>query len=137
MPEARHVTPKNGDVLLLVGTMKGAFLLRANKKRDKWDIGGPYFPGNAVYAMAYDDRAGRHRIWAGPQSAHWGALLRSSDDFGKSWTTPEKANVKFPEDSGAALERIWQIVPGREPNMLYCGVEPAALFVSSDAGQTW
>ena len=139
MPATRHVTPRNGDVLLLVGTMKGAFILRANKSRRKWEMGGPYFAGNAVYALAYDGRAGRHRIWAGPQSMHWGALLRSSDDFGRKWTNPERANVKFPESAGAALQRIWQIVPGRdsEPDMLYCGVEPAALFASADSGKTW
>jgi hypothetical protein len=139
MPATRHITPRNGDVLLLVGTMKGAFILRANKGRRKWEIGGPYFPGSAVYALAYDDRAGRRRIWAGPQSMHWGGLLRSSDDFGRSWTNPQEANVKFPEKAGAALKQIWQIVPGRdaEPRMLYCGVEPAALFVSRDAGETW
>jgi hypothetical protein len=139
MPETHHVKPRNGDVLLLVGTMKGAFILRANASRKKWEIGGPYFPGSAVYAMAYDGRAGRHRIWAGPHSMHWGALLRSSDDFGKSWTNPEAANVKFPESAGAALERVWQIVPGREsePETLHCGVEPAAVFTSTDAGETW
>ena len=139
MPETSHVTPHNGDVLLLVGTMKGAFLLRSNKSRKHWDVGGPYFPGSAVYAMAYDGREGRHRIWAGPQSMHWGAVLRSSDDFGQTWTNPEEANVKFPEGAGAALQNIWQIEPGREnePDALYCGVEPAALFVSRDAGATW
>jgi len=139
MPETKHVTPRNDDILLLVGTMKGAFVLRANDSRKKWDVGGPYFPGSAVYAMAYDGRAGRHRIWAGPHSMHWGALLRSTDDFGKSWTNPEAANVKFPESAGAALERVWQIVPGREsePETLYCGVEPAAVFTSKDAGETW
>jgi photosystem II stability/assembly factor-like uncharacterized protein len=137
MPDPRHVTPKNGDVLLLVGTMKGAFILRANASRKKWDVGGPYFPGSAVYAMAYDDRNGRNRIWAGPASMHWGALLRSSDDFGQSWTNPEAANVKFPEGAGAALENIWQIALGSEPDSLYCGVQPAALFTSNDAGETW
>ena len=139
MPDTTHITPRNGDVLLLVGTMKGAFILRANKARRKWDVGGPYFPGSAVYALAYDGRGGRHRVWAGPQSMHWGALLRSSDDFGRHWTNPEEANVKFPEGAGAALQNIWQIVPGRdaEPKTLYCGVEPAAMFVSSDAGKTW
>jgi photosystem II stability/assembly factor-like uncharacterized protein len=139
MPETRHITPEPGDVLLLVGTMKGAFVLRADKKRKKWEMGGPYFPGSAVYALAYDNRAGRQRIWAGPQSMHWGALVRSSDDFGQSWTNPEEANVKFPEGTGAALTRIWQIEPGRESeaDALYCGVEPAALFVSRDAGETW
>jgi len=70
---------------------------------------------------------------------HWGAVLRSTDDFGRNWTNPEEANVKFPEGSGAALQRIWQIAPGRdtEPNVLYCGVEPAALFVSNDSGKSW
>src|ERR1044071_7705943 len=139
MPETRHVSPRDGDQLLLVGPRECGFIFRASDARKKWERGGPYFPGSAVYAMAYDGRAGRHRIWAGPQSMHWGALLRSSDDFGQSWTNPEAANVKFPEGPGAALKQIWQIVPGREsePGTLYCGVEPAALFVSNDAGDTW
>lgn len=139
MPVTRHVSPRNGDVVLLVGTMKGAFVARANARRHDWEVGGPYFPGSAVYAMAYDNRAGRRRIWAGPNSMHWGALLRTSDDFGRTWTNPEAATVKFPEGTGAALKQIWQIVPGREaePETLYCGVEPAALFVSCDAGDTW
>ena len=119
--------------------MKGAFLLRSNEGREKWEVGGPYFPGSAVYAIAYDGRAGQHRLWAGPNSMHWGGLLRWSDDFGKTWTNPEEANVKFPEGTGAALKQIWQIVPGRdsEPDTLYCGVEPAALFISRDRGATW
>ena len=139
MPDTRHVNPHAGDVLLLVGTMKGAFLLRSDKSRGEWEMGGPYFPGSAVYAMAWDGRDGRQRIWAGPHSMHWGGLLRSSDDFGRSWTEPEEANVKFPEGTGAALKQIWQIVAGREsePDTLYCGVEPAALFLSDDAGETW
>lgn len=139
MPATRDVSLRNGDVLLLVGTMKGAFILRAGKGRRNWELGGPHFPGSAVYAMAYDGRAGRHRIWAGPHSMHWGGLLRCSDDFGRTWTNPREANVKFPEEAGAALKQIWQIVPGREeePGTLYCGVEPAALFVSRDAGKSW
>ena len=138
MPVIHHVNPRSGDVVLLVGTMKGAFVLKGAGRRD-WEVGGPYFPGSAVYALAYDARAGRHRIWAGPNSMHWGGMLQSSDDFGKTWTVPVEANVKFPEGTGAALKQIWQIVPGRdaEPDTLYCGVEPAALFVSRDAGGTW
>ncbi|HEX8616667.1 MAG TPA: sialidase family protein, partial [Thermoanaerobaculia bacterium] len=139
MPETRHITPTEGDVLVLVGTMKGAFILRSDAARTTWEMGGPYFPGSAVYALAYDRRAGRRRLWAGPQSMHWGALLRSSDDFGRNWTNPETAAVKFPEGAGVALNNIWQVVPGREsePDTLYCGVEPAALFVSRDAGESW
>src|SRR5436853_5473855 len=139
MPVAHHVKPEKGDVLLLVGTMKGAFILRASESRKRWEMGGPYFPGSAVYGMAYDGRFGRQHIWAGAQSMHWGALLRSSDDFGKTWTDPQAANVRFHEGAGAAMANIWQIAPGREvePDTLYCGVEPAALFRSSDAGESW
>jgi hypothetical protein len=140
MPNTQHIDPpQSGDVLVLVGTMKGAFLFRSDGARSSWQMGGPYFPGSAVYAIGYDGRAGRNRLWAGPNSMHWGGLLRTSDDFGRNWTNPESANVKFPEGSGAALKQIWQIIPGRasEEDTLYCGVEPAALFVSRDAGESW
>jgi photosystem II stability/assembly factor-like uncharacterized protein len=139
MPEPQHISPNPGDVLVLVGTMKGAFILRADRDRSRWELGGPYFPGSAVYALAYDNREGRQRLWAAPKSMHWGSLLRSSDDFGRTWTNPEEANVKFPEGTGAALSQIWQVIPGRasEPDTLYAGVEPAALFVSRDAGESW
>ena len=139
MPKPRLLSVKDGDVLLLVGTMKGAFLLRGRGRASSWEMGGPYFPGAAVYAMAYDDRAGRHRLWASTASMHWGSVLRTSDDFGKTWTDPKEANVRFPEDTGLALSQIWQICPGRasEPELLYCGVAPAALFESRDAGGSW
>jgi hypothetical protein len=130
---------RDGDVLLMVGTMKGAFLARSRRARARWEVSGPLFPGSAVYAMAYDDRGTRRRLWAGVSSMHWGAVLRRSDDLGRTWTDPKAANVKFPEATGAALKQIWQIEPGRadEPDTLYCGVEPAALFESKDAGATW
>jgi len=134
----RHAQVKRGDFLLLVGTTKGAFILRSNAQRSRWDVGGPYFHGHNVYAMAYDARGGRHRIWTSTQS-YWGTLLRSSDDFGKSWTNPRQAPIRFPSDAGVSVKNIWQITPGRpeEPDVMYCGVEPAALFESRDAGETW
>jgi serine/threonine protein kinase len=134
----RHAQVRKGDFLLLVGTIKGAFILRSNPQRSRWEVGGPYFHGHAVYALAYDSRAGQHRIWASTQSI-WGTLLRSSDDFGKSWTNPQEAAIRFPADAGVSLKNIWQIAlgPEDEPNVLYCGVEPAALFKTRDAGETW
>jgi serine/threonine protein kinase len=134
----RHVRVRKGDFLLLVGTTKGAFILRSSAQRRRWEVGGPYFHGHNVYALSYDGREGRQRIWASTQS-YWGTFLRSSDDFGKSWTNPQQAPIRFPADTGTSLKNIWQIALGRreEPNVLYCGVEPAALFESRDAGETW
>ena len=134
-----HHRVREGDVLLLVGTTKGAFLLRSGRDRKRWEIAGPYFHGHGVNAMAYDGREGRHRLWMASNSVLWGTFLRSSDDFGKSWTNPAEADVKFPAETGAALKNIWQLSLGGpgEPDTLYCGVEPAALFESRDAGESW
>ena len=131
--------PSEGDVLLLVGTMKGAFVFSSNADRREWRMEGPHFRGLSVYALAFDQRGGRRRILAGPQSMHWGAVVQASDDFGATWSAPDRQNVRFSEDSGLALANIWQIRPGRasEPDVLYCGVEPAALFESRDAGESW
>src|SRR5437660_10276362 len=134
-----HLSVKNGDVLLLVGTKKGAFFLRSSRDRSRWDVAGPYFHGQGVYAMGYDGRNGRHRVWVSANRRMWGAFLRSSDDFGRIWTNPLEASIRFPVESGAALKNIWQFCLGRadEPDTLYCGVEPAALFESRDAGESW
>lgn len=139
MPQVRHVSAKNGDVIVLVGTMKGAFVLRSNGARKKWEIGGPYSVGSPVYAMAFDQRQGRRRVWWAQQSFRWGTVLCSTDDYGKTITEPEAYSVKFPPESKLALKNIWQICLGRpdEPDKLYCGTEPPALFESGDAGTTW
>jgi serine/threonine protein kinase len=134
-----HLDVQNGDVLLLVGTTKGAFLLRSTRDRKHWQVAGPYFHGQAVYSLAYDGRSGRHRLWASTGSMLWGTYLRSTDDFGRTWTNPLEANIKFPPDSGVSLKNIWKIAlgPPAAPEALYCGVEPAALFESQDAGESW
>lgn len=139
MEMTHPLSPKRGHVVLLVGTTKGAFLLGASSARRSWQVSGPHFPGQLVYALAYDGRAGRRRLWASSTHYAFGTMLHSSDDFGRTWTNPESAIVKFPEDTGQALKQIWQIAVGRadEPDKMYCGVEPAALFESNDAGKSW
>ena len=131
--------PRDGDVLVMAGTMKGAFLFWSSGERKEWRMDGPHFRGETVYSLAFDQRGGRRRALAGTQSFHWGSVVRSSDDYGATWSAPDRQNVRFPEDSGLAVANIWQLRPGRatEPEVVYCGVEPAALFESRDAGETW
>jgi photosystem II stability/assembly factor-like uncharacterized protein len=57
--------------------------------------------------------------------------------MGATWDTPEEMRIKFPEDTGASLENIWQIAPGPDDETLFCGVAPAALFRSTDGGEKW
>jgi len=131
--------PAAGDVVLLIGTAKGAFILKSDAQRENWEMAGPFFPGHKIYSLAYDGRGGRSRIWASTFSNHWGVVLSHSDDFGKTWNVPAAANVKFPEGSNEALKQIWEIntTSPEGADVLYCGVEPAALFKSVDAGETW
>jgi photosystem II stability/assembly factor-like uncharacterized protein len=65
--------------------------------------------------------------------------LSTSEDLGRKWTEPEAYAIKFPEGTDTSLKQIWQIVPGHadETDTLFCGVEPAALFRSDDAGESW
>jgi len=138
MPNPNQINVNSGDNLLLVGTMKGAFLFRADSSRDGWEEAGPYFPGRSVYALSYDGRNGRQKLWAAVNSPYWGSFLSSSNDFGKTWSDPETYNIKFPEGSDVSLKQIWQIVNDpHNADALYCGVEPAALFKSTDGGETW
>jgi hypothetical protein len=129
-----------GDVLVLIGTMKGAFLLRSGPDRAAFELTGPHFPGHEVYSMAADTRGGRTRLLAGTSSMHWGAVVRASDDLGATWTDPDEGNVRFPDGTDAALARVWQLTPaggpGR-PDVVYAGAEPAALFRSDDRGVTF
>ncbi len=136
---AANSRPAAGDVLVLVGTTKGAFIASSDASRRTWKLDGPHFPGESVYSVALDQRAGRTRTLVGAHSNHWGSTIRLSDDFGRSWTGPERQAVRFPESSGMSLTQVWQITPGRpdEPDVVYCGVEPAALFQSRDAGESW
>src|SRR5438477_252279 len=63
----------------------------------------------------------------------------TSDDLGKTWSMPETPNLQFPADTEASIKAAWQIVPAskHEPDVIYVGVEPAALFKSVDGGKTF
>ncbi|HET9948223.1 MAG TPA: hypothetical protein VFQ22_04840 [Longimicrobiales bacterium] len=130
---------RTGDVLLMVGTTKGAFLFASDPERRRWRLDGPHFPGEEVYALRLDQRGSKPVLWAAPGSAFWGTTLRRSGDLGASWSEKEERPVKFPEESGLSLTRIWQIEPGPagDPDLMYLGVEPACLFESRDGGDTW
>jgi hypothetical protein len=139
MPEeTRGIRGGAGDVLLMVGTTKGAFLFRSSGS-GAWEVDGPHFPGEEVYAMALDARSGAPTLWAAPGNAFFGTTLRRSDDLGATWSGKDERPVKFPEGSELALKRIWQIRPGRddERQRMYLGVEPSCLFESTDGGDSW
>jgi hypothetical protein len=128
-----------GDVVVLVGTAKGLFALTAGGDRKKWAQTGPFFPGEEIYAAALDTRNGRQRLLVGATSSHWGPSVYRSDDLGETWTEPETNTLAFPEHTGEAVKRVWQLKPASDaqPDTVFAGVEPAALFRSDDGGLTF
>lgn len=125
-------------VLLAVGTGKGLFLARSDD-RERWELSGPHVPMNGVYAVAIDTRRRPVRILVGASSSHFGPSVAISDDLGETWQEPEVAPIVFPADTDATLERVWQIAPGPvdQPDVVYAGVEPSALFRSEDGGRSF
>ena len=127
------------ETLVLVGTAKGLFTLRSDDGRTRFEVAGPALTGEEVYATCIDTRGDSPRLFAGSVSMHWGPIIRRSDDLGTTWTEQDHAALSFPVDTGAALARVWQLAPGGvdEPDVIYAGVEPAALFRSDDGGHTF
>ena len=120
--------------LLLVGTKKGLFLF-TSADRKRWSMTGPFQPGREINHAIHDRRNGC--VFATSNDAWFGCEVVSLADLGKSWTAA-KENPKFPETSGQKLDRIWHIEPrASEPDVLYAGIAPAALFRSEDRGVTW
>ncbi|MGW7188635.1 WD40/YVTN/BNR-like repeat-containing protein [Streptomyces sp. NPDC054838] len=126
------------DVLLLAGTRKGLFIGRRGDA-GPWEFDGPHFNAQAVSAVAIDVRGPAPRLLAGGDSSHWGPSVFHSDDLGATWREPAAAAVKFPRDTGASLERVWQLQPAgpEAPGVVYAGTEPAALFRSTDRGESF
>jgi len=75
------------SVRVLVGTRKGAFLLTADGKRQKWDISGPHFAGWEIYHMKGSD-VDPNRIFVSQSSGWFGQIIQRSDDGGKTWLQP-------------------------------------------------
>src|SRR3974390_3017092 len=78
--------PMSG-VRVLVGTRKGAFVLSADGRREKWEVSGPHFAGWEIYHVK-GSPADPNRLYASQTSSWFGQILQRSSDGGKSWETP-------------------------------------------------
>jgi photosystem II stability/assembly factor-like uncharacterized protein len=134
-------------VRVLVGTRKGAFVLTADGKRKNWQVSGPHFGGWEMYHVK-GSAADPNRIYASQSSSWFGQIIQRSDDGGKTW---QPVDNKFLYDGvpgthqwydGTAhpweFKRVWHLEPSlHDPDTVYAGVEDAALFKSTDGGQSW
>lgn len=120
------------DAEVLVGTTKGLFVLRGPRGGAMGMAARP-FPGTTVEFAVRDPRTGA--CFASVTSNHFGPRVWVTKDPDGEWE--QSAGPAFPPDAGAAVERIWVVVPGEEEGVVWAGVAPAALFRSEDGGRTW
>ena len=135
------------SVRVLVGTKKGAFILSADGKRDKWEIAGPFFGGWEIYHLK-GSPVDPNRIYASQTSGWFGQLVQRSDDGGKSWE-PVGNQFAYAGTTGTHLwydntqhpwefKRVWHFEPSLDdPDTVYAGVEDAAIFRTTDGGKSW
>lgn len=128
---------KSGDVVVMVGTRKGGFILSSDRTRRDWLLSGPFNDHGDVFHMVYDSRNGGTVVSA-VNSMFWGANVQLSHDWGATWLDAEQ-NPRMSDGSDRTLERLWHVEPGRnnEPGVMYAGGAPASLFRSMDWGNTW
>jgi photosystem II stability/assembly factor-like uncharacterized protein len=122
-------------VVLCVGTKKGLFVAEASKNRRRFDLRGPFGAGVAVNAALVDPR-GTPRIYASSCNAFFGMKVLVSNDLGNEFKETKSAPA-FPKEDGRALANIWSLEVGDAKKELWCGVEPASLFRSTDGGDNW
>ena len=134
-------------VRVLVGTRKGAFILTSDGARKTWAVNGPFFGGWEMYHLK-GSPVDPNRIYASQSSGWFGQQMQRSDDGGKTWT-PVGNKLVYDGVAGAHMwydgtphpwefKRVWHLEPSlTDPDTVYAGIEDAAIFRSTDAGETW
>ena len=134
-------------VRVLVGTRKGAFVLTSDGARKRWRVEGPHFAGWEVFHMK-GSPADPDRIYAAPGGGWFGQVIQRSDDGGKTWNAVGN-QFQYEGEAGThqwydgtphpwEFARVWHLEPAPgDPDTVYAGVEDAALFRSTDGGQSW
>jgi hypothetical protein len=88
------------------------------------------------------------RLYASQSTGWFGQLLQRSNDGGKTWE-PVGNKFAYEGETGThqwydgtphpwEFKRVWHLEPSlTDPDVVYAGVEDAALFRSTDGGLTW
>jgi photosystem II stability/assembly factor-like uncharacterized protein len=125
------------EVMLLIGTRKGAFLAFSDPERREWRLEGPVFKGVQVHDVAHLQSPQPGIVVAG-KSSWWGPAFQVSHDYGRTWSELPGTPAYAP-DRGRSVERIWVLEEDRREGRMrwYAGVDPGGLFLSEDGGGTW
>src|SRR5687768_1711779 len=135
------------EIRVAVGTRKGAFILTSDGSRKEWKVDGPHFGGWEIYHLK-GSPAAPDRLYASQSSGWFGQIIQRSDDGGRTWA-PVGNDFAYQGETGThqwydgtphpwEFARVWHLEPSAtDPDLVYAGVEDAALFVSADGGKNW
>ena len=101
-----------GTVALLVGTMKGAFVLTSDERGADWSISDINIPGGDVFHLAYDARDGT--LYAAANSVVFGPDIQKSTDLGATWEPcrgTTSGQVFFSRDEGDNWDLLIDSLP--------------------------
>lgn len=140
-------------VLVIVGTAKGAAMLRSDDSRRNWDVDALRLKGWAVTAATRDASG---RFYVAVTGDVFGPAILVSDDDGQNWEQLESAPRYGASDVGndehnriaKATDFMDQIKPGSryvdqiwklhaQGDVIYAGVSEAGVFRSDDRGKSW
>jgi len=134
-------------IRILVGTHKGAFVFTSDAGRRDWRMDGPFFGGWEVLHVK-GSAADPDRLWASQWTDWHGQVIQRSDDGGASWEAVGN-EFAYEGEPGTHLwydgtphpwefKRVWHLEPSPDdPDTVFAGIEDAALFRSTDGGETW
>jgi hypothetical protein len=140
------------NVRVLIGTAKGAVILRSDSTRREWSSTGLQLRGWLVTSFTRDVGG---RYYAAVAHDVYGSAILTSDDL-ESWKqldaaprygATEKGNESHLriigamdpmgqfKEGGRYVDQIWKLQAAG--NALYAAVSEAGLFRSTDRGKTW
>ncbi|MGF6230473.1 photosystem II stability/assembly factor-like uncharacterized protein [Inquilinus ginsengisoli] len=118
-------------ILVLVGTKKGAFIAESDPARRSWRLRGPFCETWPINHVVADPASGT--IYGAGGNEWFGPAVWKSTDLGESWTHSSEG-LAYAEGQ-EPIKAVWSL--GVRNGRVYAGVQPAGLFHSDDAGQSW
>ena len=117
------------QVVLMVGTRKGCFILESDGDRRDWNVRGPFCDGWPIYNAVHDAESGA--IYAAAASEWHGAGIWRSEDMGETWQLSSEG-LGYGERGELKLSKVAGLMAGH--GRVIAGAEAAGLFESRDGG---
>jgi hypothetical protein len=125
------------QILLLLATRKGCFVLESDAGRREWTLRGPYCESWPSYHAVHDPVTGA--LYASSASEWHGAGVWRSGDLGHTWELSSEGLAYDDADGGDGgplkLKKISGLTPAH--GRVLAGADSVGVFESRDGGVTW